>query len=212
MKNLIIIGDGGHSKVVQNIINDTKEYRLIEIWDDTYKNEFTISGVRYREIPNQQLLLNDSTYYFIAIGDNVIRSQIANKLGVPSQNYATIIHPRAIVSEKTVIEPGSLIMANAVIQTHSQIGIHSILNTSCVVEHDTTIGDFVHIAPNATITGNCKIGDYVLMGASSVTIPGLIIGADSVIGAGSVVTRSIPKNKLAYGNPARIIETKQKIL
>ncbi|CAO1612102.1 acetyltransferase [Brochothrix thermosphacta] len=205
IKQLIIIGNGGHSRVVQSIIKQTNSYQLLEIWDDNYEEEIIDVGIRYKPIPKKNVASADSVCYFIAIGDNLIRSKIANQLQLSTADYATIIHPQAIVDKQAIVKTGSLIMANAVVQTNSIIGHHSIVNTSAVVEHDTMIGDFVHVAPNVTLTGNCHLSKHVFIGAGSVLIPNISIGEHTVIGAGSVVIRSIPSNVTAYGNPARIV-------
>ena len=205
IKQLIIIGNGGHSRVVQSIIKQTDSYQLLEIWDDSYEEETNEAGIRYKPIQKRIEDSADLIRYFIAIGDNFIRSKIANQLQLSTADYATIIHPRAIVDEQATVKTGSLIMANAVVQTNSIIGHHSIVNTSAVVEHDTMIGDFVHVAPNVTLTGNCHISKHVFIGAGSVLIPNSSIGEHTIIGAGSVVIRSVPSNVTAYGNPARIV-------
>lgn len=205
IKKLIIIGNGGHSQVVQSVVKQTKQFQLLEVWDDIFQEDKIISGIRYKPLSTHRVISSEAIRYFIAIGDNPIRRRIEKKLNLSVSDYATIIHPKAIVDEQSTIKEGSLIMANAVIQTNSVIGYHSIINTSAVVEHDTVIGNFVHVAPNATITGNCSLADYVFLGANGVLVPNINIGKNSVIGAGSVVTRSIPQNVVAYGNPAKIV-------
>lgn len=205
IEQLIIIGNGGHSRVVQSIVKQMDNYQLLEIWDDSYEEETTEAGIKYKPIQNKIVASADLIRYFIAIGDNSTRSKIAKQLQLSTTDYATIIHPQANVDEQTTVKTGSLIMANAVVQTNSIIGHHSIVNTSAVVEHDTMIGDFVHVAPNVTLTGNCHLSKHVFIGAGSVLIPNISIGEHTVIGAGSVVIRSIPSNVTAYGNPTRIV-------
>lgn len=207
-EKLIIIGNGGHSKVVQSIVNQVKKYKLIEIWDNKFKNETIDNGILYKSIPSSIVSNEENLKYFIAIGDNLTRKKFSTQLGIPIDKYATIIHPKAIVDSKSFIKQGSLIMGAAVLQADSIVGYHSIVNSNAVVEHDTVIEDFVHIGPSTTVTGNCFISKYAFLGAGSVLVPKVTIGKHTIIGAGSVVTKSISDNTIAYGNPAKEIKNK----
>jgi acetyltransferase-like isoleucine patch superfamily enzyme len=97
-------------------------------------------------------------------------------------------------------------MAGVVVNTMTQVGKGCILNTSCVIEHDNHIGDFVHIAPNVACAGDVSIGSYAYLGIGSCVIQGLTIGEKSFIGAGSVVVGSISAHTLAYGNPCKPVK------
>lgn len=83
-----------------------------------------------------------------------------------------------------------------------------------------TVGDNVTMAPRVHILahdastchhlgyariGRVDIGDNVFIGADAVVLPGVSIGSDSVIGANSTVTKSIPSGVVAAGNPAKVI-------
>jgi Mg/Co/Ni transporter MgtE len=74
-----------------------------------------------------------------------------------------------------------------------------------IVDHDSIVEDFVHVAPGATICGQVKIGKKSFIGANATILPRLTIGENSIIGAGSVVTKNIPDNVVAYGSPAKVI-------
>lgn len=95
-------------------------------------------------------------------------------------------------------------------------------NLTLIDEREIKIGDGVLIAPNVTITTTghpidptlrsewklyslpINIEDNVWIGAHSVIFPGVTIGKNSIIGAGSVVTKDIPENVIAFGNPCKI--------
>ena len=108
---------------------------------------------------------------------------------------------------------------------NTTVGDHFYSNFNLTVVDDVsvTIGNCVMCAPNVTIstTGHpvhpyyrtrgahfslpIVIEDNVWIGANVAIMPGVTIGKNSVIGAGSVVTRDIPANVVAFGTPCRVI-------
>jgi acetyltransferase EpsM len=203
---IAIIGQGGHSKVIHDIISSNAEYQVIGYLDDKYEN-ITFSENHYFApiVYAKQLIKSISNIKFvIAIGDNKIRKKIADELGLSFGYYATLIHNSAIVSPSVWIGCGTVIMANTVINAGAQIGNHTIINTCSVIEHDNKIGNFVHISPNATLTGTVQIEDGVHIGAGATMIPNVCIGEWSVIGAGATVIKDIPSDCTAVGTPAKI--------
>ncbi len=108
---------------------------------------------------------------------------------------------------------------------HVHLGSHVYVNYNLTLVDDTHIyiGDHVMIAPNVVIaTGThpihpelrrkeaqynlpVHIQDNVWLGAGCLVMPGVTIGENSVIGAGSVVTKDIPANVVAVGNPCRVL-------
>jgi acetyltransferase-like isoleucine patch superfamily enzyme len=87
----------------------------------------------------------------------------------------------------------------------SAIGENVILNTGCTIDHHNHLGDHVHIAPGVSLGGEVTIGKGTLVGIGATVIPRCSIGEWSIVGAGSLVTRSLPNHALAVGVPARII-------
>ena len=101
---------------------------------------------------------------------------------------------------------GSLICAGSVLGPDSCIGSGVIVNHLCSIDHDCYVGDFVHICPNSSLTGNVKIDSFSTLGSGSKVLPGLKIGSNCYVGACSLVTRDIPNNKKVVGIPAKIID------
>ncbi|MCS7300843.1 MAG: acetyltransferase, partial [Fimbriimonadales bacterium] len=98
-----------------------------------------------------------------------------------------------------------LVCAGVVVQPDARIGRHCIVNTAASVDHDCTIADFVHVAPGARLAGGVKVGEGVLLGVGCCVLPGIQIGAWSVVGAGAVVTEDVPDGVVVVGVPARAI-------
>ena len=124
----------------------------------------------------------------------------AKKLVTPS-----IFHRTSFVSQSANLGQNVQILAFAFVGVDVTIGDASIVNTRASVDHESKLGNGVHIAPNATLCGCVEIGNFSMIGASSVVLPRIKIGSNTIIGAGSVVTKNIPDNVIAYGNPAKII-------
>ena len=193
MKKIVLIGNGGHSKVIQAMINRTDDYKLCGILDQTITEFNIVEEIFYDNTDNIEKYKNDF-YFVIAIGDNKIRKSIIDDNGLNDDNFTSIIDKHAIVGPDVNIKTGTVVMPGVVINPGTTIGKHSILNTKSVVEHDNTIGDFVHISPNATLAGTVTIKDFTHIGSGATVIPNTIVNNNSIVGAGAV------------GVPAKIIK------
>ncbi|WP_242219249.1 acetyltransferase [Bacillus cereus group sp. BfR-BA-01380] len=204
---IVMIGQGGHSKVIRDIILSNKEYEIVGYLDDRYEDITIVDNIYFGPISTVYEMINDFNQikFVIAIGNNKVRKKIAEKLGLPDNCYATLIHKTAVISPNAKIGNGTVVMPNAVINADTQIGNHSIINTGSVVEHDNILGDFVHISPHVTLTGSIIIEEGVHIGAAATLIPSVKIREWSIIGAGTVVINDIPPNCTAVGIPAKII-------
>lgn len=204
--NIVILGNGGHSKVIQDTIACYKDQRIVAILDDKYESMTRKNGVIYGPLLYIHRIVKWDVKIVIAIGNNKTRKEITKKLDIPPHKYLTVIHPTAVVSPTAVIDDGTVVMPHALINAGAMIGRHCIVNTGAIVEHDNVIGNFAHISPNATLTGNVGIGEGVHIGATATIIPSINIGHWSVIGAGSTVIEDVPAYRRAVGSPTRLLE------
>ncbi|WP_270606950.1 acetyltransferase [Bacillus mobilis] len=204
---IAIIGQGGHSKVIQDIILSNNEYDIVGFLDDRYESIVIVDDLYYGPISTAYDMINyfHQINFVIAIGNNKVRKRIVEKLGLCDDFYIVLIHKTAVVSPSVKIGKGTVVMPNVVINADTQIGNHAIINTGSVVEHDNIIGDFVHISPRATLTGSVLIGEGTHIGAAATMIPSVKVRAWSIIGAGAVVINDVPSNCIAVGIPAKVI-------
>jgi len=203
---VVILGNGGHSKVIQEIVSSTKKHEIIAILDDKYKFERRKKGTLYAPFSSLKKLLIENVKVVIAVGDNKERKRIAKTLNIRSNQYLSVAHSTAVISPSAKIGNGTVVMPNAVINAQARIGEHCIINTGAIIEHDNHIENYSHVSPNSTLTGNVSLGEGVHIGASATIIPGIKIGNWSIIGAGATVIENIPPNSKAVGCPARIIK------
>ena len=208
---IALVGCGGHSKVVQEII-ELNGWKIRGYFDDRFMSDQMQDGIFTGPLSSVKRLLAEKPEIrlIIAIGHNQTRSRIVQDLEIPQSSYITAVHPSAILSRSCRIGSGSVIMAGAVIQADAVIGAHCIINTGSIIEHDTVIGDFAHISPLSVLTGSVTAGNGVHIGAGASVIPEVEIGEWAVIGAGSAVTRDIAPYTMAAGVPAEVRKSQRR--
>lgn len=211
MREIVIIGAGGHAKVIIDIILQRKKIlsdNLIikGILDDSFNDneKKDLFGIPVIGKINKISELPTNIYYIIAIGNNSIRKKISQKY--KEIKYMPLIHPKAIIGENVKIEMGTIVMAGSIVNSYTKIGKHCIVNTGSIIEHDNIIEDYVHISPGAIICGGISIGEETWIGARATIIQGLRIGNKVTIGAGAVIVKDVENFSIMVGIPAKNIK------
>jgi acetyltransferase EpsM len=145
-----------------------------------------------------------NTKYVIAIGNGKTRKEIVERLGIKDNEFVTIIHPSATVSDSAKIGRGTVIQAGTIITVNVNIGNHCRVDTSCTIAHDSRIDNFVDISPGAHINGTNKIQIGAFIGSATTTRENISIGKWSVIGAGAVLVTDVPSASLYVGVPGKL--------
>ncbi len=197
MTEVVIIGAGGHGKVIADIIEKSGD-RVVGFLDDNPPSS---------QILNYPMLgvTSDCEKYtdkkfIIAIGNNKIRQKIATQYKL---NYYTAIHPNAVIGRDVVIGEGTCVMAGCVINVSTRIGKHCIINSGSVVEHDNILGDFVHLSPKAALCGTVCVGDCTHIGAGATIRNNTSITKNCIIGVGGAVVEDIMQEGTYCGVPAK---------
>ena len=191
---LVIIGAGGHGKVIAD--NAQKNgYTDICFVDDTTAG--TCMGFPIIGTTESLSALDDGkTGFIIGVGNNEARKRIAQTYDV---NWVTLIHPSAQIGACVSVGKGTVVMAGAIINACATIGEHCIINTGAIVEHDNVIGNYVHLSPGVKLSGTVTVGECTWIGTGACVINNIDICANVVIGAGSVVIRNVRKKGTYVG-------------
>ncbi|KPK02229.1 MAG: hypothetical protein AMK71_03030 [Nitrospira bacterium SG8_35_4] len=202
MDKIILIGGGGHAKVLIDLIKTIEEYEIAGIVDpelETGSQVFTIPVLGSDDVL-PDLIARGIKTFCIAVGsvrDNSKRRELYMMVKNLGLSIPSLIHPGAVVSTmETSISDGVQIMAGAIIQAGTVVGENTIINTGAVIEHDCIIGRNVHVCPGAVICGGSIIGDNAFIGAGSTIIQYLEIGRDAFVGAGALVHRNLSDGAL----------------
>lgn len=206
MDEIIVIGGGGHAKVVISILKKIGKYKIIGYAD--IKNQGPILGIEHIGTDED---INNYNVSMAAIGIGVlenfkIRYKIINNYIKKGFTFPSILSPDAIVNEEVSIGEGTVLMDGVVINSGTSIGNFSIINTRSSIDHDCKIGDFVHIAPGVTLSGGVQIGSNSLIGIGSTVIQYKTIAENCIIGAGTVITKDCLESGKYAGIPMKRID------
>ena len=198
MNRLIIVGAGGHGKVIADAALKNGYANICYIDDHATGDVmgFPIIGTS----ADIECLNDGSTDFIIGIGNNAVRKTIAETYNV---NWVSIVHPSAQIAFNAEIGKGTVVMANAVVNVCATVGEHCIINTGAIVEHDNVIEDYVHISPNGALGGTVRIGSLTHVGIGATVKNNTEICSDCTIGAGAVVVKNIKEPGTYVGVPIR---------
>jgi len=204
-KRVVILGAGGHAKVVCDVLC-LSGYRVIGFLDD----DPLLGGSQLLGLPilgtTERVADLDVDAAIVGIGDNRLRQAFYERLRTQGVPLINAIHPSAVIARDVQLGSGLAVAANVVVNPGSRIGDNVILNTASSVDHDCLIEEHVHIAPGARLCGGVRVGRGTLIGVGACVIPYKTIGAEVVVGGGAVVTMDLPDRVTAVGVPARIIK------
>lgn len=199
MEAVIIIGAGGHARMVADIAL-LRGDRVLGFLDDS-PNATGAYGIPVLGDVAAFSAYPDASF-IIGIGNAQVRQRLAQKLN--GVRWYTAIHPSAVISPLGVsIGEGTVVAANACINPGAEIGKHCIINTAAVVEHDNQIADFAHISVGAKLGGGVSVGPLSWVGIGATISNGVSVCGACMLGAGAVVVKDIHQPGTYVGVPAR---------
>jgi acetyltransferase EpsM len=131
------------------------------------------------------------------------RQQVIDELNINKKRFISVIHPKAFISKNAIVGYNCFINAGVVITANVFIGNHVIVLPNSVIHHDSVVDDYSIICSNSTICGNVQVERNCYIGAATSIKNGITIGENSMIGIGTNVVKSVEKNSIIKGNPAK---------
>lgn len=206
-KTIIVIGAGGHAKVLISCLEQTNATLLGALDPDVQKHQQKILNTPIlggddvlSQYKREEIVLVNGLG---STGNPRARSELFNRYTKLGYQFINVIHPSAIVEKDVSFGAGLQIMAGTILQPGSRFEQNVIINTRATIDHDCHVGAHAHIAPGAILCGNVSIGENTHIGAGACVIQNIKIGANCLIGAGSVVIYDIPDNTKVTGVPAK---------
>lgn len=210
LKRVLILGAGGHGRVVLDILLQTGRHQVAGFLDNN-------PNIRDRRVDGLPVLGTiddlprlagelDIAGVIVAIGDNGVRRGLAREVDAAGIELINAIHPSAAIARNATFGRNVVVAAGVVVCAHCQIGDSTILNTGCIIDYQTMIGEGSHICPGVRIAGRVKVEPGTFVGIGATIIPKVTLGYESIIGAGSVVIEDVPALATVVGVPARNIK------
>jgi sugar O-acyltransferase (sialic acid O-acetyltransferase NeuD family) len=211
MKRIGIFGTSGHAREVGDIAIELGYLPIYVARDQTERD--------FWAFPDDVMLESEvdgytDIEYAIGIGEIATRRKIASRFAGRLQ-FITLIHPAASFGQRqrNAIEEcqGAIVCAGVRFTNNIRVGHFTLFNLNATISHDVIVEDFVTVAPSGCILGNVHLGNGCWVGAGATINQGnnarkLHVGANTVIGSGSVVVKDCEPDAVYVGIPARRIK------
>jgi len=188
LKNIFLVGGGGHCVSCIDVIEQTGLFKIQGIFDVAEKVGQSVSGYAILDMDqNIKKYVSEDHYFLITLGQIKSPELRLNKflfLENLGARFATVISPRAYVSNHAQVGVGTIVMHDVLINSGSRVGRNCIINTKALIEHEAIIADHCHISTAAVVNGSCEVGVGSFVGSNAVLRETLVVPPHSVLGAG----------------------------
>ncbi|MCE5310919.1 MAG: acetyltransferase [Acidobacteriales bacterium] len=203
---VIVLGAGGHAKVVIEILEEQERFQIAGCVSRDPGGELLGVPILGDDGILPALHADGLRKAFVAIGDNRARLDAMERAAAAGFELVNAVSRHSVISPRVSLGRGVAVMPGAVVNVLSRIGDGAIINTGATVDHDCDIGRCAHVAPGTNLAGSVVIGEGVFLGIGSRVLPCVTVGAWTTVGAGAVVISDLPGGVTAIGVPAMVRE------
>jgi sugar O-acyltransferase (sialic acid O-acetyltransferase NeuD family) len=208
MKKVIVIGSGGHAKVVIDILREMTGVNIVGVTSNSLAINSSFCGI---PVIGEDIMIKNfknEDNYFVAMGlggyrDNFLRERVYYLVKSFGMTFINAIHPSAIISKSVMLGEGVVIFPGVIINTDVRIGNNTIIATGSTIDHETLIEDHVLISAGVTVGAYSVLKESCLLALGSKIISGVTVGSNTLVAAGAMVVKNIGDNKRVYGIPAK---------
>lgn len=202
MKDIVLIGSGGHAVSCIDVIESEGRFRIAGLVG--MKSELHQRLCGYEVIATDDALHELAKEYRCALITVGQIKSVESRIRLYQQaceagfEMPVIVSPHAHVSNHAAVGPGTIIMYGALVNANAKVGSNCIINSNALVEHDVEVGDHCHISTGAILNGSVRIGAVSFVGSGTVTKQGVSIGAACVVGMTSVIRHDLPEGAMYW--------------
>lgn len=187
---LLVVGAGGHGRSVAEAAVLSDQFEVVGFLDDGLIVGTTVfNAVVLGSIASMSQHFAATDQAIVALGNNALREKIFQQLTEASFKFATVVHPRAIVSPSASLGAGSVVMAGAIVGTEASLGVGTIVNCGAVVDHQAKVEDYGHLGVNASMAGGTVLGRNAWMQAGTAIGFGVCVSPCSILQPGVFVMK-----------------------
>ncbi len=214
MTKIVIVGAGGHGREIADVaracITAGEGLELVGFVDE----DASMHAKRFDNVP----VLGSATWLegrqddvvlICGLGNPRTKAKVVPTFAERGFRWRGLVHPRAETTRTVAMGEGVIITAGVVVTNEIVLGHHVHLNRNSTIGHDCRVGDYVHLAPGAVLSGHVTLGEGCDIGTCACVIQERTVGAWTIVGAGAAVTRDLPANCTAVGVPARVIKQRE---
>ena len=213
MKKLIVVGAGGFGYEVIWVAEEMNaQSPAAPLWEilgyvDDNPEKAGRTSFGYRVLGRAEDVAgccpNAEIWYHCALGDNLVRRRVSERLDRLGWRAATLVHPSAIRAMGVPIGEGTYVGALSILTPECRIGRHVIINQRVAIGHESVVEDFAQVCSGAQVNGGCRIGVGALIGSNASLYQGTTVGANAMVGSNSLLVKSAPDGVSVMGVPAR---------
>jgi sugar O-acyltransferase (sialic acid O-acetyltransferase NeuD family) len=203
MTGLMIVGAGGHGKVVAEAAFLMNKWSVIAFWDSGLDLPSAVGLPIFKSESDCGYFLGENYQAIVAIGKASTRLLVMDELQKQGVEIVSVVHADAWVSPSVIMAEGCFISAKAAINAETKLERGCIINTGATVDHDCDLGQGVHICPGTNLAGGVRVGDRSWIGIGASVIQGIEIGQQVMVGAGAVVVSNVADGWQVTGCPAK---------